>query len=182
MVAIAIAERLQRAALRAAAEPLVVTLLCVASVGIAAAAHADERASYAYELPNELMSPWCPGFSLADCGSGYAAQLRAWILEQEERGRPREEVEADLLARYGEKIRQAPKAEGRAWFAYAIPAAAFAAGAAVVVAFLRRQGRRPEGPENPPVNAAALDVGVDVQLASRVDAEIASYEASHSDS
>ena len=146
------------------------------------AARADEPASWGYELPNELMSPWCPGFSLADCGSGYAGQLRAWILEQEKQGRSRDEVEAELLGRYGEGIRQAPKLEGRALFAYVIPGAALLAGAVLVAVFFTRQSRRASRIENPPVNRAVLDGALDARLGSRVDAELAAFDdAAHSD-
>jgi cytochrome c-type biogenesis protein CcmH/NrfF len=137
-----------------------------------AAAQPAAPAPWGGELANELMSPWCPGFALPDCTSGYAKQLHAWILEQERLGRPRAEVEAEVLARYGEKILQAPKAEGRAWFAYLVPAFAGLAGLLVLVAFLRRQVEAP-------AVALASDPSREAQLAARVDAELAARERTH---
>lgn len=173
--------RMQPAALRAAADPLgggrfalwVAALALAVSLGADAPAHAQSEEIWGSELANELMSPWCPGFALPDCTSGYAKQLHAWILEQEKLGRPRAEVEAEVLARYGEKIRQAPKAEGRAWFAYAIPALALAAGLGIVVRFLRRQGVAKGASAAPSVTASPL---TDQDLAARVAAELAAYE------
>ena len=140
----------------------------LAVLALGGAAHAEEAPSWGYELADELMSPWCPGFALPDCSSGYASELRLWILEQEKLGRPRAAVEAEILARYGEKMLQAPKAEGRGLLAYAIPAALILVGLAVLVLFLRRQGA-----------AAQPAAAADPRLLSRVDAEFAAYESTN---
>jgi cytochrome c-type biogenesis protein CcmH/NrfF len=146
-----------------------------ASFGNVAAAQPAEEASWGYALANELMSPWCPGFALPDCSSGYASDLRMWILEQERLGRSEDEVRAEILARYGEKMLQAPRAEGRGWLAYLIPAAIIFAGLAVLVRFLRAQ--------RAPTDARAVEAGIvamalDPLLLSQVDRELASHEAS----
>jgi cytochrome c-type biogenesis protein CcmH len=88
---------------------------------------------------NSLMSPYCPGRTLLDCTSGQAAELREWIAEQETAGRPRAEVEAQLYEQFGDVILQAPKASGFGLAAYVIPVVGVAAGALVLVIFLRRQ-------------------------------------------
>jgi len=176
------ARRLQPAAPRAAADPLrglraVCLAGCVALavfLGNAAAARAAEEEGWGYALSNELMSPWCPGFALPDCSSGYAADLRLWILEQERLGRTQEEVKAEILARYGDKMLQAPKAEGRGILAYAIPAAIILAGLAVLVTFLRAQRTPAREGAVETVTALALDP----LLLTQVDRELASYTAS----
>ncbi len=104
-------------------------------------AQATESESWAYGLWGELMSPYCPGRTLADCPSGQAEQLRIWILVQAASGRSRDDVVAELLERFGDDIRPTPSAEGFGLTAYLIPAAAFAVGGVVVFAFLRRQTR-----------------------------------------
>ena len=131
----------------------------------AASPPAQPASEWGYALANELMSPWCPGFALPDCSSGYAQDLRLWILEQERLGRSEDEVRAEILAKYGEKMLQAPEAKGRGILAYAIPAAMILAGLAVLVAFLRKQGRSP-------APAAASPAAVDPSLLSRVDREL----------
>ena len=122
-----------------------------------AAPHAKANQGWAYEMANELMSPYCPGRTVADCPSPQAQTLRMWLIVQEAAGRPRAEVEAELIARYGESVLGAPRARGFGLTAYLIPVAVVAAGAALLVWFLRRQtrgaptleARRPERPSRP---------------------------------
>jgi cytochrome c-type biogenesis protein CcmH len=126
---------------------------------------APAESEWGYALSNELMSPWCPGFALPDCSSRYAQDLRLWILEQERLGRSEEDVRGEILAKYGEKMLQAPRAEGRGILAYAIPAALILAGLVVLVVFLRRQGRSA-------APADAAPAALDPTLLSRVDREL----------
>jgi cytochrome c-type biogenesis protein CcmH/NrfF len=144
--------------------------------GLAAGPARAER-GWAYDLTREFMSPWHLSEPLSECNNPNAEGLRIWIASQESLGRTRAEVEAELIAQYGEKIRQVPKAEGRAWLAYAIPALALAAGLAIVVAFLRRQGGVRSDVQSPGDNAAARNGSPDPDLAARVDAEFAAYES-----
>ena len=101
----------------------------------------DTAPTWAYDLPNDLMSPFCPGRSLADCPSPDAASLRMWILVQAAAGRTRADIEDELYQRYGEMIRSAPKPEGIGAAAYWMPAAVFLSGGALVFWFLRRATR-----------------------------------------
>jgi cytochrome c-type biogenesis protein CcmH/NrfF len=158
---------------------MVVLLLALGSAALAQAAQPEAR--WGYALANELMSPWCPGFALPDCSSGYASELRLWILEQERLGRSREEVRAEILAKYGEKMLQAPRAEGRGILAYAIPAVIIFAGLGVLVAFLRKQGTPAfeSGVEGPGPSRAAIDGATRTDLLSRVDAELAHFDRTH---
>lgn len=129
--------------------------LVIGGVGIARAADGppetaaplEESAAplegWAYDLANELMSPFCPGRTLAECPSGKADSLRMWIIIQEAAGRPRDEVESELYERYGDVIRPAPLAQGIGLAAYIAPVVVFLLGGAVVAVFLRVQKRRP---------------------------------------
>ena len=106
------------------------TLAALALAVLAGGAlRAEASEGWAYEMANELMSPFCPGRSIADCPSPQAQTLRMWLIVQESSGRPRAEVEAELVARYGESVLGAPRARGFGLTAYAIPAAVVAAGA-----------------------------------------------------
>jgi cytochrome c-type biogenesis protein CcmH len=139
------------------------SLLLAVVLGSGAAGAAEE---YALRLSNELMSPYCPGRTLSDCPSGEAAQLRAWIAEQERQGRTRQDVEAQLLRVYGEEILGAPRARGFGLAAYVLPVALMGAGAAVLYVFLRRQGRdRAEA-------LPAAPEAVDSELERQVDEEL----------
>ena len=86
------------------------TLFCVITLGAAPASAQPE--GWAYELSGEMMSPFCPGRTLADCPSPQADSLRMWILVQEAAGRSRPDVEEELYERYGDVILAAPRAEG----------------------------------------------------------------------
>ncbi len=114
--------------------------LIALSIG-AAPAHSEESADWAYELHNELMSPFCPGRTLADCSSAQAANMRLWIVMQAAAGRTRSDVKEELLERYGDVLRPAPLPTGFGFTAYAFPVVAFLAGGVLVAVFLRRQTR-----------------------------------------
>lgn len=129
-------------------------VLALAAV-FAAPAGAPAAEGWGYEMWGELMSPYCPGRTLADCPSAQADQLRMWILMQEAAGRTRADVESELIERFGDDIRSTPKPEGFALTAYAVPVVLFLLGGAVVALFLRRQTQRPAGAAPPP--PAALD-------------------------
>jgi cytochrome c-type biogenesis protein CcmH/NrfF len=130
--------------LRRVALALVAWLLLGTGVARAAEApappHPDER--WAYDLAHELMSPFCPGRALAECPSPQADELRLWILQQARAGATKDEVEAQLLQAFGDRMRQAPRAEGVGLVAYVVPAALVLAGGGLLWLFLRRQSRR----------------------------------------
>jgi cytochrome c-type biogenesis protein CcmH/NrfF len=127
---------------------------------------ADGESGWAYRLPREMMSPYCPGRALSDCPSPAAAELRQWIVEQENAGVSRSEVEQELFRVFGDQLRQAPRAEGMGLVAYLIPAAAFTAGAVLVVLFLRRQKLAIDGSDAP------IGVPRDPELEQLVDEEL----------
>ncbi len=147
---------------------VVVVALAAPLAPAGATAEEPTPAGWAYDLSREAMSPFCPGRSLADCPSPQAESLRMWILVQEAAGRERADVEAELVERYGDSVRGAPRASGFGLAAYAIPVVAFAAGGGVLVVFLRRRTR--EGTEPTPARAPALDP----ELARIVDRELES--------
>ena len=132
------------------------------------AARAPASQGWAYDLMNELMSPYCPGRVLADCPSPQAQTLRMWLIVQESSGRSRADVEAEVVARYGESILAAPRAQGFGIAAYAMPAAAFVAGGGLLLWFLRRQTR---GASAAP--AVAPNAPLDPELERLVDEKLA---------
>ncbi len=130
-----------------------------------ASAEASAARGWSYGLWNELMSPYCPGRTLADCPSQQAEELREWIVAQEQAGRARDDVTGELFRSFGDVLRQAPKAEGMGLAAYGIPIALFCAGGALVALFL---GRRRGGT---PATAPRVAV-VDPELQRELDEEI----------
>jgi cytochrome c-type biogenesis protein CcmH/NrfF len=135
---------------------------------LAAVCGAESPPGWAYALSHELMSPFCPGRTLPDCPSPQAAQLQQWIRQQERIGRTRGDVEAELVAQFGEVILQSPRASGFGLAAYVIPVVLFLCGGSLLVYFLRRETRRP-------VLASPPSTGlrpVDPELERRLDAEL----------
>jgi cytochrome c-type biogenesis protein CcmH/NrfF len=122
-------------------------LAVVLLLGPLAAFAADPPAqSWSYDLWDHLMSPYCPGRTLLDCTSSQAAELRAWIAEQEKAGVSREDVEKELYKEFGDVILQAPRPTGFGLAAYVIPVLGLFAGGAIVAVFLRRQSARAPAP------------------------------------
>jgi len=56
------------------------------------------------KLSGDLMSPYCPGRTIASCPSKAARKLEDEILAAAKEGQTREEIEANLVARFGETI------------------------------------------------------------------------------
>ena len=140
-------------------------------------AQVPEGDSWGYALAHELMSPYCPGRTLAACTSDQAAELRQWILLQEAAGASREEVMAILETRFGDVIRSSPEAEGWGLAAWLLPGATVLVGAVMVALILRRMVRRaPESPSAPPEAPGSrpdpAQLGDD-ELAQAVDRDIA---------
>lgn len=143
-------------------------LLVALLVAGAAAADSPKPEGWAYDLAGYLMSPYCPGRTLADCPSPQAQTLRMWLIVQEAAGRSQDEVEQELYARFGDQIRPAPRAEGFGLTAYAVPIGAFLAGGLLVFLYLRTHTRGGSGPGAGPPAAPvdpALERLVDEDLA-----------------
>src|SRR5688572_32245925 len=69
-----------------------------------AAAPAQDPDQILQALSNELMSPYCPGRTIASCPSDQARKLEDHILAEARAGKTREEIEADLVSRFGDEI------------------------------------------------------------------------------
>jgi cytochrome c-type biogenesis protein CcmH/NrfF len=162
----------RRFAMRWISAVLLVAALCTA--GVSGAQQGEE--TWAYKLPYDLMSPYCPGRTLAQCTSPQAGELRQWILMQEAAGASEEEVRANLLSRFGDAIRSAPKAEGWGLSAYVLPAVFFVGGGGLVVFLLGRMVRSTQKPQAqqfvstaPPPRGSDQD---EAELERRVDEEL----------
>ncbi len=94
--------------------------------------------SWGYDLASELMSPYCPGRTLASCPSPQAAELVQWMVLQEAAGSTQEEVVAILIERFGEEILGAPPAKGITLWAYIFPVLGFVVGGGLAFVALRR--------------------------------------------
>jgi cytochrome c-type biogenesis protein CcmH/NrfF len=94
--------------------------------------------SWGYDIAHELMSPYCPGRTLATCPSPQAAELVQWIVMQEAAGVSQEQVIEMLIERFGEDILGAPPAEGMTLWAYIFPVLGFLVGGGAAFLALRK--------------------------------------------
>jgi cytochrome c-type biogenesis protein CcmH len=103
------------------------------------------------EVSKRVMSPFCPGLTLAECPTRQAAELRTRIEEKISAGWTNRQIDAWLVANYGEGALGRPP-EAAVW---AVPAILLAAGVLIVALLVARwaggRGRAPDpdltGPE-----------------------------------
>ena len=98
-----------------------------------------QRARAAHELSRELMSPYCPGRTLAECPSPDAGAVREEIRDALRAGEPADAIRARLEARFGERVIGVPTTT----LGWMIPILMLVAGAAALVFVLRRALARP---------------------------------------
>lgn len=159
---------LKRRAALAAACWIASTLVFAGSAGAV-----EGAPDWAYGLAHELMSPYCPGRTLAECPSPQAGELRFWILNQAAAGASEPEVRQMLAERYGDVLLAAPRAEGWGLSAYIVPIACFVVGLPIALLIIRRlvQG----GAETAAPTAPATSAPIDPELERELDRELADY-------
>jgi cytochrome c-type biogenesis protein CcmH/NrfF len=137
------------------------------AIGLAspAPASAGEEASWGYALAHELMSPFCPGRTLAACPSDKAAEVRQWILLQQAAGATRDEVIAQLYEQFGDVILSSPEPEGWGLAAWLLPGFALGVGALIVMLVLRRM----TGGADPSARTPAAAPGAQTLAANDLD-------------
>jgi cytochrome c-type biogenesis protein CcmH/NrfF len=128
-------------------------LVAIAAVGYAggAAARAQEApgpavvpgydGTRAQRLFGELMSPFCPGLTLATCPSPGAESLRADIRARLAHGQSARAIRAVYVADWGEQILGAPRLVSWGVLLWVTPAVLLVFGAAGLSLWLRRQRR-----------------------------------------
>src|SRR5262245_15817568 len=95
------------------------------------------RARAAHELARDLMSPYCPGRTLAECPSPDALAVREEIRAALRAGESPDAIRTRIEARFGDQVVGVPR-EKVGW---ALPILALVAGAGLVVLALRRAVR-----------------------------------------
>lgn len=141
---------------------------------VAASAVAEPTTEgWAYQLPHYLMSPFCPGRTIADCSSPQAESLRLWMIVQEASGRTRVDVEQELLAKYGDVMRPAPRTDGFGAAAYVFPVVAFLAGGVFIALYLRRQTRASLADAGSTDAVASAQIPLEPELEKIIDEELA---------
>lgn len=138
LLAVGVVAATARSARAADGSPSASGSASVAASAASVEAPSASGSSWAYDLAGELMSPFCPGRTLASCPSPQAGELIQWIATQEAAGVSRDEVIAILVERHGEEILGAPPAKGITLWAYVFPVLGFVAFGGIAVLVLRR--------------------------------------------
>jgi cytochrome c-type biogenesis protein CcmH/NrfF len=136
----------------------------LAAAGVATSAELDvEAARRAHRVASSVMSPFCPGRTLADCPSPDAAALRHDVRALLDAGATEEQVRERLEARFGEEVAAVP----RSAFAWLFPVVVLVVGAgavAVAIARLARPARVSAPAPLDPALEAALDAEIEREL------------------
>lgn len=75
----------------------------------------------AKKIAFEVISPYCPGRSLADCPSKRASDLKDKILLDLENGKSVEQIKSQIFLEYGDHLDAKPKTSGFSALAWLIP-------------------------------------------------------------
>lgn len=152
--------------------PLSIALL-VAVIGAAAAIlfspasgpKAADVEGDAQQVFTNVMSPYCPGMTIATCTSSNAADVRDEVRVRLGKGETALSIEESLYKRFGNEYRSVPVAEGRGMIVWVFPLAAMVVSGAGFAWFAKRARAR-HVPD--PVDEAPLDP----KLARRLDDEL----------
>jgi copper(I)-binding protein/cytochrome c-type biogenesis protein CcmH/NrfF len=90
----------------------------------------------------DLLSPYCPGLSLASCPSPQADSLRKAIAFRFYNGETPEAITEALVVDYGPGIRGSPSMDGFGSAAFFVPVLLLLAGALFAARWIRRNTRR----------------------------------------
>lgn len=155
----------------AALAAVLVSLLGLGSAGAGAQAARDdgsaEATARAFSLSHEIMSPYCPGMTLASCPSDAAAQLRTEIAGRFRAGESRAAIVDGLVGRFGDTIRGTPRPNGVALSLWVVPGLV---GVAIVWALIRSAGGSRGGAQL--ADEDDLPTAAQPALVSRLDAEL----------
>lgn len=143
-------------------------LVCAAALLAAPVARASEQHPTQAELEGEVMCPVC-GTTLDQSESPAAQQIKRVIARRIAAGDTKSQIEALLVANYGEDILAAPPHHGFGLLAWWLPIVGITAGAALVgFGVWRWSHAREPAPATAPLDPA---------LERRVDEELRRYEA-----
>jgi cytochrome c-type biogenesis protein CcmH/NrfF len=116
-----------------------------------------------------IMSPFCPGLTLADCPSSSAESLRVAIRSRLGAGELPDSIVESLVAAFGEGVRGAPRARGLGLALWALPLLALGVGGIGLLRWLRHGGVS--------ASPAPADEGSNVAPPAATPAERAALEA-----
>ena len=102
----------------------------------------------ANQLMSTIMSPFCPGLTLANCPSPNAETLRVSIRERLAAGESPDGIMESLVTAYGEEVRGAPKPQGLGLVLWALPGVVIGAAGVGLYWWLRTRTGATVAPPN----------------------------------
>ena len=130
-------------------------------------------------LESQVMCPTCEGQTLDQSQAPAAQRVKAFIRERSRAGESCDEIKAQLVADFGERILAAPPRKGFNLLAWLLPIVGLLVGAAAVAAAAWRWSQARD-PESAPVASSPAGNGrvpVDAELERRLDEELARFDA-----
>jgi cytochrome c-type biogenesis protein CcmH/NrfF len=112
-------------------------LLAVARPGAAAPSFEDQVS----DIARELMCPVCAGQTVAESNSTLAVQMRGEIRARLRRGETPDQILAYFVGQFGESVLARPPRRGVYLLLWLAPIAAFGAGVALMISYLRGMTR-----------------------------------------
>jgi len=122
---------------------LMAALAAVAGATAAAQSTTPPAAAQAQALYREVMSPFCPGLTLADCPSPQAFERRGDIERRLKNGESRQAIVDELVAAYGPQILSDPSDTPIGRIVWGVPIVLSVLAAGGLAWFLRRITRFP---------------------------------------
>jgi len=132
----------------------------------------------ALRIYSSLMSPFCPGLTVASCPSPGAEEMREEVRRRLGAGEGEPTIVAALVATYGAEILGAPPAQRWGLALWIPPALALLLGGGALALWLRRRSAAP--PEGEADQAAPL-LEIDRVLRARLDEELRAFDHSAAD-
>jgi cytochrome c-type biogenesis protein CcmH/NrfF len=130
----------------------------------------------AQRLFGGLMSPFCPGLTLATCPSPGAHSLRWDIRQRLSRGETPRSVRASYAAVWGEQIRGAPRLRDWGVVLWVTPGVLLFLGAFALALWLRVQRRASDATETQDAALAGAPAPDDPALRKRLEEELAAFD------
>jgi len=126
----------------------------------------------ALRIYSSLMSPFCPGLTVAACPSPGAEQMREEVRRRLGAGEGEPAIVAALVATYGAEILGAPPAKRWGLALWIPPALALLLGGGALALWLRRRASPPEDGE---AQAGAAAPEPDPVLRTRLEEELQAF-------
>ena len=157
--------------------PWLVLALAVVPAGVRAQAGTDTLVqardnTRALRIYNSLMSPFCPGLTVASCPSPGAEEMRQEVRRRLGAGEGEPTIVAALVATYGAEILGAPPAKRWGLALWIPPALALLLGGGGLAWWLRRRASAASESEADP---AAPAPEIDRLLRARLDEELQAF-------